>query len=114
MLRIAAHVLEAPVEALEVAPGQVRHRARIARRSRAPTARAGAIGRRDCQGRPFGITIDGRLGRFRQRRPRTDQLDGVLAFLKRLRSFLLPFRGVATKYLDNYLRWHRVLEASLA
>jgi hypothetical protein len=51
---------------------------------------------------------------FRWAFPRTDQLDGVLAFLKRMRSFLLPFRGVATKYLDNYLRWHRVVEASLA
>ena len=40
-----------------------------------------------------------------------DQLAAVLAFLKRIRAFLRPFRGVATKYLDNYLRWHRILEA---
>ena len=47
--------------------------------------------------------------------PRAEnQLAGVMAFLKRIRAFLLPFRGVATKYLDNYLRWHRVLEASFA
>ena len=43
-----------------------------------------------------------------------DQLAGVVAFLKRIRAFLLPFRGVATKYLDNYLRWHRVLESLYA
>ena len=38
------------------------------------------------------------------------QLDGVVAFQRRIQNFLTKFRGVATKYLDNYLRWHRVLE----
>ena len=39
-----------------------------------------------------------------------EKLAGVIAFQKRIRRFLVPFRGVATKHLDNYLRWHRVLE----
>ena len=44
--------------------------------------------------------------------PQIDQqLRAVTDFRKRILSFLRPFRGVATKYLDNYLRWHRVLEA---
>jgi transposase-like protein len=42
------------------------------------------------------------------------QLSGVATFQRRIRSFLLRFRGVATKYLDNYLRWHRVLEPRCA
>jgi hypothetical protein len=39
-----------------------------------------------------------------------DQLDGVAAFQIRIQRFLRKFRGVATKYLDNYLRWQRVVE----
>jgi transposase-like protein len=47
--------------------------------------------------------------------PQIDQqLRAVTDFRKRIFSFLRPFRGVATKYLDNYLRWHRVLEAPSA
>jgi hypothetical protein len=29
---------------------------------------------------------------------------------KRLRAFMQPFNGVATKYLQNYLHWFLVLE----
>jgi hypothetical protein len=42
-------------------------------------------------------------------RPRATLLAGVHAvkdFLQRLRLWLRRFRGVATRYLMNYLRWH--------
>ncbi len=34
-------------------------------------------------------------------------------YLVRLRRWLLRFRGVATRYLDNYLAWHRVADRAL-
>lgn len=34
----------------------------------------------------------------------------VHAFERRLRAWLMPFRGVATKYLHRYLAWHRFAE----
>jgi transposase-like protein len=34
-------------------------------------------------------------------------MSNVVAFERRLRRWLLPFRGVATRYLKNYLAWHR-------
>lgn len=36
------------------------------------------------------------------------------AYQRRLRSWLRRFRGVATRYLDHYLCWHRFQEANLA
>jgi transposase-like protein len=33
--------------------------------------------------------------------------ENVRRMERRLRSWLRPFRGVATRYLDNYLAWHR-------
>jgi transposase-like protein len=35
----------------------------------------------------------------------------VRALERRLRRWLLPFRGVATRYLDNYLAWHRFADS---
>jgi transposase-like protein len=34
----------------------------------------------------------------------------VVGYLRRLREWLLRFRGVATRYLAHYLAWHRLLE----
>lgn len=39
-------------------------------------------------------------------------LANVRAEMGRFRGWLPRFRGVATKYLDNYLVWHRCLDAS--
>jgi hypothetical protein len=38
----------------------------------------------------------------------------VGAFQRRLVAFLRPFCGVATKYLENYLKWHRLMDAHVA
>lgn len=32
------------------------------------------------------------------------------AYDSRLKSWMIPFHGVATKYLTNYLGWRRLLE----
>jgi transposase-like protein len=45
-----------------------------------------------------------RIGARYQRLPR---LALVSDYVLRLRTWLEPFRGVATKYLSNYLIWHR-------
>jgi hypothetical protein len=42
--------------------------------------------------------------------PRLHHTDSVRSFLERLVAWLLPFRGVATRYLDHYLAWHRVID----
>jgi hypothetical protein len=34
----------------------------------------------------------------------------VEAYRQRLRRWLRPFRGVATRYLPNYLAWHRLVD----
>ena len=36
---------------------------------------------------------------------------GVMAEIARFRTWLRPFRGVATAYLANYLAWHRKVDA---
>jgi hypothetical protein len=38
-------------------------------------------------------------------------LKNVIEFIDRLKEWILIFRGVATKYLNNYLGWHKFLEA---
>ena len=37
-------------------------------------------------------------------------LDNVTAYATRLRHWINRFHGVATRYLDNYLAWHRTLD----
>lgn len=37
-------------------------------------------------------------------------LNNVNAYDSRLKGWMFPFHGVATKYLDNYLGWHRLLD----
>lgn len=37
-------------------------------------------------------------------------INGVNAFDSRLKGWMFRFNGVATKYLDNYLGWHRFLD----
>jgi hypothetical protein len=37
--------------------------------------------------------------------------DSVKCYIAGLRSWLRRFRGVATRYLDNYLTWHRKMDA---
>ena len=36
----------------------------------------------------------------------------INAYHNRLKSWIARFRGVATKYLSNYLGWHRMLDAA--
>lgn len=40
-------------------------------------------------------------------------VQNVNAFVSRLRGWLRRFKGVATRYLENYLGWFRVLDRSL-
>ena len=50
-------------------------------------------------------------------RGQTSMLAGVetvKTFLRRLRGWLRRFRGVATRYLSNYLRWHDYWERPLS
>ena len=37
-------------------------------------------------------------------------INNVNAYDSRLKGWMFRFRGVATKYLDNYLGWHRMLD----
>lgn len=39
-------------------------------------------------------------------------IGNVRSQIRRFRAWLRPFRGVATKYLPNYLAWHRRLDGS--
>jgi transposase-like protein len=55
-----------------------------------------------------------RGGRFRDvRRPEPhrpiEQIDAARAYSRQLEVWMTRFRGVATRYLDNYLAWHRAL-----
>ncbi len=38
------------------------------------------------------------------------ELTGLRQYVGRLKRWLRPFRGVATRYLDHYLAWHRAVE----
>lgn len=38
-------------------------------------------------------------------------IGNVRAYWKRMRDWLLRFRGVATRYLQNYLLWHQFIDA---
>jgi len=37
-------------------------------------------------------------------------IQNVNAYDSRLKGWMFSFKGVATKYLDNYLGWHRLLD----
>ena len=37
-------------------------------------------------------------------------IQNVNAYDSRLKGWMRPFKGVATKYLGNYLGWHRALD----
>ena len=37
-------------------------------------------------------------------------INNVNAYDSRLKNWMRPFNGVATKYLPNYLGWHRALD----
>jgi transposase-like protein len=37
-------------------------------------------------------------------------IQNVNAYHERLKSFLTPFRGVSTKYLNHYVTWHRFMD----
>lgn len=39
-------------------------------------------------------------------------INNVNAYDSRLKSWMFRFKGVATKYLDNYLGWHRMIDKS--
>jgi hypothetical protein len=41
------------------------------------------------------------------------RLDLARAYRTRLYRWLRPFRGVATRYLPNYLAWHRAIDRPL-
>jgi transposase-like protein len=67
------------------------------------------------------VAAEGRLGRAATfakrigasfcdaRRPRESEISGARDYGERLNAWLERFRGVATKYLANYLGWHRIL-----
>lgn len=38
-------------------------------------------------------------------------IQNLNAYISRLKSWMRKFNGVATKYLDNYLGWRRIIEA---
>ena len=40
-------------------------------------------------------------------------IQNVNAYASRLKGWMLPFRGVATKYLPNYLGWRRMVDMKL-
>ena len=44
-------------------------------------------------------------------RDKTWHIQNANARHSRLKSWIAPFRGVATKYLPNYLVWHHVVDA---
>ncbi len=39
-------------------------------------------------------------------------INNVNAYEERLKKWMLRFNGVATHYLDNYLGWHRLIDAN--
>jgi hypothetical protein len=43
-------------------------------------------------------------------RPQLYHTDSVRSFIGRFNGWLLPFRGVATRYLHHYLAWHRSID----
>lgn len=52
-----------------------------------------------------------RLGLLHRRLPsRADELTRLRHYVVRLRRWMRQFRGVATRYLDHYLVWHRLAE----
>ena len=69
---------------------------------------------------PFGpgsIFARRRRGRFRDARHDLRRPDGLitsartpLAYAARLKDWMRRFNGVATRYLENYLAWHRGLD----
>ena len=66
---------------------------------------------------PASAFAHGRRGQFRNvntphRHPDAllARLDSARAYLHRLREWLKRFCGVATRYLHNYLAWHRALD----
>ncbi|MEX1184320.1 MAG: hypothetical protein WEF86_13895 [Gemmatimonadota bacterium] len=56
------------------------------------------------------VTVSGR-GRYAPDGVR--HLENVSAYAGRLRQWIMRFRGVATRYLDNYLLWHRAVDPEL-
>lgn len=54
-----------------------------------------------------------RLGAsFRRAPTRSAELSAVRDYILALRRWIRRFRGVATRYLENYLTWHRLVEAA--
>jgi transposase-like protein len=55
-----------------------------------------------------GVFLDARTGRVRPSGPMRQlvHIRTTQGYVSRLRSWLQRFRGVATKYLANYLTWH--------
>lgn len=49
---------------------------------------------------------------YRRAEPGAPEVMAVRRYILALRRWLKPFRGVATRYLANYLAWHRFLDAS--
>ena len=37
-------------------------------------------------------------------------IQNVNSYTSRLKDWMRPFKGVATKYLENYLGWNRMLD----
>jgi len=45
----------------------------------------------------------------REQRPQGDVVGNVTGCVRQLKAWLRPFRGVASRYLPNYLAWHRAI-----
>jgi transposase-like protein len=89
----------------------------------------GVIGPSIGSGRPVVVALEGRLGPVRRfalsrggsfqdarsgrRRRGLAHIQLARAHVRRFVQWLVRFRGVATRYLDHYLAWHRTLDLGL-
>jgi transposase-like protein len=58
-----------------------------------------------------GVEIRAVPANPKKKAPGPNHINGVNAYDSRLKGWMFRFRGVATKYLHNYLGWHRWLDA---
>lgn len=58
-------------------------------------------------GRKLGVQVKSVVSK---KKANPYHLNNINAYDSRLKSWMQPFHGVATAYLDNYLGWHRMLD----
>ena len=65
---------------------------------------------KDSTYRRFAENAEFRLIQVKAERAKgTYHIQHVNAYHRRLKAFMLRFKSVATKYLDNYLAWHNLI-----